>query len=200
MENRGVLFTDTKDRLVFLFFGDTEASVRANAEAVLQAAAALARERTGGGVTVRTGGMVRTLEAVAASYAGTVEGLERERPPLEGEQLERQWKSAVNRTLDYIAAHYNEAVSLKQIAHLSGINPSYLGQIFRRGTGESFTGYVNRYRVQRARELLATTTLKVYEVSERVGFTDYHYFLKIFKKVTGIVPTDTRCDNFYHKN
>ena len=47
---------------------------------------------------------------------------------------------------------------------------------------------------------LAQTNLKVYEVSERVGFTDYHYFLKIFKKITGFVPTDTRCDNFYHKN
>ena len=55
-------------------------------------------------------------------------------------------------------------------------------------------------RIEKAKELLAQTTLKVYEISEKVGFTDYHYFLKIFKKITGFVPTDTRCDNFYHKN
>ena len=47
-------------------------------------------------------------------------------------------------------------------------------------------------RVREAQRLLANPTLKVYEVAEQVGFTDYHYFLKIFKKVTGATPTGQR--------
>ena len=63
---------------------------------------------------------------------------------------------------------------------------------FRKETGSAFTDYVNALRIQEARRLLADPTLKVYEIAERVGFTDYHYFLKIFKKVTGKSPTDVR--------
>ena len=59
-------------------------------------------------------------------------------------------------------------------------------------TGSAFTDYVNALRIQEAGRLLADPTLKVYEVAERVGFTDYHYFLKIFRKVTGRSPTDLR--------
>ena len=71
-------------------------------------------------------------------------------------------------------------------------NTSYLGQLFRKETGSAFTDYVNALRIREAQRLLANPALKVYEIAEQVGFTDYHYFLKIFKKVTGTTPRDLR--------
>ncbi|MEA4929762.1 MAG: response regulator transcription factor [Candidatus Limiplasma sp.] len=194
-----ITFVDNKNHLVFIFFGSREEDVAASAKAALERVIKQTQESVGVTVAVRSGVMVHALTEVARSYAAAAEGFEHEKEPLEGDPLDGRWKCVVNRTVAYIAAHYHEALSLKQIACECGINTSYLGQVFRKSTGDSFTNYVNGYRIQKARELLASTTLKVYEVSERVGFTDYHYFLKIFKKVTGNVPTDTRSDNFYHK-
>ena len=100
--------------------------------------------------------------------------------------------SVVGMAVAYITEHYREGVTLKQVAADCHINTSYLGQVFRKETGSAFTDYVNALRIQEAQRLLSNPTLKVYEVAEQVGFTDYHYFLKIFKKVTGITPTDLR--------
>ena len=100
--------------------------------------------------------------------------------------------SLVGMAVAYIAEHFREGVTLKQVAADCHINTSYLGQIFKKETGSGFTDYVNAMRVKEAQRLLANPTLKVYEVAEQVGFTDYHYFLKIFKKVTGGTPKDSR--------
>ena len=100
--------------------------------------------------------------------------------------------SVVGLAVDYITEHFREGVTLRQVAADCHVNTSYLGQIFRKETGSAFTDYVNALRIQEARKLLNNPTMKVYEIAEKVGFTDYHYFLKIFKKVTGKSPTDTR--------
>ena len=100
--------------------------------------------------------------------------------------------SIVGMAVDYITEHFREGVTLRQVAADCHVNTSYLGQIFRKETGSAFTDYVNTLRIQEAGRLLADPTLKVYEIAQQVGFTDYHYFLKIFKKVTGRSPTDLR--------
>jgi two-component system response regulator YesN len=100
--------------------------------------------------------------------------------------------SIVGLAVDYIMEHYREGVTLRQVAADCHVNTSYLGQIFRKETGSAFTDYVNTLRIQEASRLLGDPTLKVYEIAEQVGFTDYHYFLKIFRKVTGKSPTDFR--------
>jgi len=100
--------------------------------------------------------------------------------------------TVVGLAVDYITKHFREGVTLRQVAGECHVNTSYLGQIFRKETGSAFTDYVNALRIQEAQKLLTNPTLKVYEIAEQVGFTDYHYFLKIFKKVTGKSPTDLR--------
>ena len=100
--------------------------------------------------------------------------------------------SLVGLAVDYVTEHYREGVTLRQAAANCHVNTSYLGQLFRKETGSAFTDYVNALRIREAQRLLADPTRKVYEVAEQVGFTDYHYFLKIFKKVTGRSPTDLR--------
>lgn len=97
--------------------------------------------------------------------------------------------ATVGFALAYILEHYTEGINLKQVATQCNINPSYLGQLFKKETGRSFTDYVNELRINKAQDLLANASYKVYEIAAQVGFTDYHYFLKIFKKLTGVTPT-----------
>lgn len=110
----------------------------------------------------------------------------------EAGNLQKTGSNVVRSVVSYIENHYAERLTLKQIAGAFYINTSYLGQIFKRETGESFTDYVNKYRIRKATELLSDPSYKIYEVAEKVGFTDYHYFLKIFKKITGVNPTEIK--------
>ncbi len=189
----GITFADAKNRTVLLLFGAPDDDLCATAEQILSSVVQQILTLYNLRVHYGLGIMVDRVESIWESYTVAANSFDRENAAAEAEQLESRWNSTVDRTLAYIAAHHQEAISLKQVACVCGINTSYLGQVFRKSTGESFTNYVNRFRIEKAKALLAQSNLKVYEVAQKVGFTDYHYFLKIFKKITGFVPTETRC-------
>jgi two-component system response regulator YesN len=64
--------------------------------------------------------------------------------------------------------------------------------VFSQEMGETFRDYLIRIRIERAKELLRTTTLKCYEVAYQSGYNDAHYFSHIFKKATGLSPQSYR--------
>lgn len=188
----GVAFPDARSFVVLLLSGDCGESLGAAADEALAAIALRVGERLGMQILAGRGCAVRSPEDIWRSYASAAESIGRFLESRETEIPDSRGNTVVSRALMYIADHYHEAISLKQLAGLFDVNTSYLGQIFRKATGESFTNYVNRTRVEKAKDLLQCTGLKVYEVAKEVGFTDYHYFLIIFKKITGTNPTDTR--------
>lgn len=107
------------------------------------------------------------------------------------ELLDRELKSpVVNQVLNYIAKSYSEDLSLKKLGFMFNIHPVYLGQLFHKTTGESFAEYMNRYRIDKAKEQLRTTNLKVQEIARNVGYWEMGYFYKQFKKYVGISPTE----------
>jgi two-component system response regulator YesN len=191
-DGAGIAFIDAKNRVVLLFSGSREEELFAASAGLLENAAKQVPENYTKPLVTGIGIIVSSIEDIWKSYASSTGRFDRNKDAVEGEQLEGKGNSAVDRTLAYIAAHYHEALSLKQAANICDINTSYLGQIFKKATGESFTNYVNRYRIEKAKNLLSHSGLKVYEVAEKVGFTDYHYFLKIYKKIQGTLPTETR--------
>jgi len=188
----GIAFTDAKNRVILILSGGREDELLAAAVRLLENVASKGMEQFNKPIVTSVGIIVGMIEDIWKSYASATEHFHRDKIAAEGEQMEGKWNKAVDRTLAYVAAHYHEALSLKQVANICGINTSYLGQIFKKATGESFTNYVNRYRIEKAKEFLSHSSLKVYEVAEKAGFTDYHYFLKIYKKIMGIIPTETR--------
>ena len=79
---------------------------------------------------------------------------------------------------------------MPSIAAALGLSESHLGHLFKRETGYTLTGYLTHYRVHAAMSLLRDCRAKVYEVAEQVGYQDIAYFSSIFKKSTGISPSE----------
>ena len=100
---------------------------------------------------------------------------------------ERQARLAI----DYIQKNYMDPdLSLNSICSYLNISTSYFSTIFKEMTGETFIESLTRIRMEKAKELLENTTLKNYEIAEKVGFSDPHYFGISFKKMTGKTPTE----------
>ncbi|MDO4275785.1 MAG: response regulator [Eubacteriales bacterium] len=96
-------------------------------------------------------------------------------------------KNLVHKVKDYITNHYfEEDISLNSLAQIYYVNSSYLSRVFKEKTGTTFTGYLFEIRMKEAENLVMTTDLKAYEIAERVGISDSHYFSSCFKKHTGM--------------
>lgn len=96
----------------------------------------------------------------------------------------------VEKALSFILENYSMKLSLKTIASNIHVNPSHLSRMFKKETGEVITAYINKTRIDKAKELLAFTDMLTYEIAEAVGFKDSAYFSLVFKKVTGVSPKD----------
>lgn len=99
---------------------------------------------------------------------------------------------AVNQMLDYILGHYMEDISIQTLADLCSINPNYAGQLFKQKMNQTFNSYLANLRIQQAIHLLTNTDMPVALVASSVGYQDYFYFAKVFKKITGSTPSSYR--------
>lgn len=90
----------------------------------------------------------------------------------------------------YISANVKKKLSLNEVAAAFGLSPNYLSSLFRKNSEMGFTEYVNYMKIQRAKELMDSRNLKVYEVSLELGFESAFYFSKVFKKVEGYSPSE----------
>lgn len=98
----------------------------------------------------------------------------------------------MDRLLEYIQDHYADPITLTGVARQFHFNASYLSSYFASYNGEGFSEYLNKIRLEKAMELLLTTELTISEISASVGYSDQSYFTKVFKKQTGISPSQFR--------
>jgi two-component system response regulator YesN len=92
----------------------------------------------------------------------------------------------------YIDNHFQSRLYLKDLSAQFFINQVYCCQFFKKNLGKTFSEYVTELRVKKACELLKHTELSIEEVATKVGYVDYYYFNKVFKKQCGITPTKFR--------
>lgn len=90
----------------------------------------------------------------------------------------------------YIRQHIDKRLSLNDVASVFNFSPNYLSQLFAHSGSGGFVEFVTAARIAQAKHLMATTDLKVYEISSRVGFESAFYFSKVFKKLEGISPRE----------
>ncbi|GIP23314.1 response regulator [Paenibacillus sp. J22TS3] len=93
---------------------------------------------------------------------------------------------------EYVNQNYAGEISLSELADKFHLNYSYLSTYFKQRTNENLTSYINRVRIDKAKELLRNPDLSVSHISQLTGFSDHNYFSKVFKKVTGMTPVEHR--------
>ena len=101
-------------------------------------------------------------------------------------------ENVMDEILYFIRQNYRENLKLETIAPLFGYNSSYLGKVFNRKVGMNFNAYLDEVRIEAAKKLLASEDMKVYEVSDLVGYSNTDYFHKKFRKYVGMTPAEYR--------
>ncbi|WP_027628432.1 response regulator [Ruminiclostridium cellobioparum] len=101
-------------------------------------------------------------------------------------------KLILRKAIDYIQEHYSEQVTLNEVAENIYVSTFYISRMFKKELGKSFVDYLNDVRIEKSKELLKDVKYKTYEVAEIVGISDPHYFSRIFKKYSGMTPSEYR--------
>lgn len=94
--------------------------------------------------------------------------------------------------LNHMFNRLYEPISLQDLAELTGLNASYLSQLFKKETGMTVSECIAKERIEEAKRLLALTDLPLLEISARLHFNDQSYFTKVFKKFAGVTPKHFR--------
>lgn len=92
----------------------------------------------------------------------------------------------------YIETDFTKDLSLQTVARLFNLHPNYVSQLFQKKLQTTFTKLLTSVRLEQACKLLRVTNLSINEIAEQIGYSDYFYFAKVFKKKFGVTPTQYR--------
>ncbi len=98
----------------------------------------------------------------------------------------------IKKSINYIAKNFDKNITLNEVAKEVHLNPSYFSSIFKQSTGSSFTEYLNMVRIEESKRLLANTDISIIDIAVATGFESQSYFSKVFKKYTGLTPSQYR--------
>jgi YesN/AraC family two-component response regulator len=101
----------------------------------------------------------------------------------------------VNNARQYLESNYNSNISLEKMCEVLAVSKNYFCYLFKRETNHNIWDYLTNIRIEKAKELLKSSDMKIYEISDSVGFDDANYFTKLFKKITQVTPQQYRGKN-----
>lgn len=133
--------------------------------------------------------LLQTLELVVKRLrAGEISEPGREDKEEDAETLYFSETRLTEEMLQYMQEHYHD-LTQQQLAERFHLSQSSVSQMIKRRTGKNYTGHLLDIRIRKAQELLRTTNDSIESIAEQVGYNDYFYFVKVFKKATGISPS-----------
>jgi len=100
------------------------------------------------------------------------------------------YNDAVRKVILYVRNHYSEAISFQSVAEEMGMNRSHLSRLIKKELGTTFNEYLNNFRIDKAKELMASNSYKLYEVAGRCGYSSFEHFSRTFKKLAGTSPKE----------
>lgn len=92
--------------------------------------------------------------------------------------------------LEYVRDNYHKKISIQDLVELLDMSSTYLNQKFKEETTYTFNEFVNRYRIQKSIDYMKKGEGKIYNIATDVGFSDYRYFISVFKKYANCLPSD----------
>ncbi len=105
-------------------------------------------------------------------------------------QRKKSAEVSVSRAIDFIEKNYRKDISLEDVSNEVFLNAVYFSRLFKQQTGENFTDYLTRVRMEKAKQLVRQGKYKTYEISDMVGYSSSKYFSRVFKLYTGHAPKD----------
>lgn len=111
---------------------------------------------------------------------------------LKKQQEQTAYSENVLQVIQMIQERFQEELTLKDVANQLYLNAMYLGQLFKKETKKSFSQYLNHFRVDKAKQLLASSEYNINEVAQMIGYNNTTYFSKKFKKIVGMTPKEYR--------
>lgn len=101
-------------------------------------------------------------------------------------------KNKILMAVRYIEKHYNEDISVNQLAEQYGMSSNYFSTLFKKELNQSTVNYITNLRISKAKEYLINTDKSVVEIANIVGYEDSNYFFRVFKKKEGVSPQKYR--------
>ncbi|MGN6711611.1 response regulator transcription factor [Anaerocolumna jejuensis] len=101
-------------------------------------------------------------------------------------------QSIIEKVKKFIHLNYEQDITRTEVAADVYLTPEYLAILFKRETGINIKDYINQYRLEKAKLLLAQSDNKISDIAFEVGFNSFSYFTTLFKKMTGLSPNDYR--------
>jgi two-component system response regulator YesN len=98
--------------------------------------------------------------------------------------------SIINKACEYVLEHIMENITLSSISDFLSISKNYFCALFKQETGQNFLDYLTKAKMDKAKILLKSTNMKIYEISSMLGYGDTAYFTKLFKKYVGYTPAE----------
>lgn len=98
----------------------------------------------------------------------------------------------LSHAIEYIRQNYASKITVKQIAQSCHCCESYINHTFRKRTGVNINVYINKTRIEHAKNYLLTTAMSISEIAMTTGFSDPNYFSRVFMELLGITPTEFR--------
>ncbi|MDR1062142.1 MAG: helix-turn-helix domain-containing protein [Clostridiales bacterium] len=105
---------------------------------------------------------------------------------------QRTDNAQMNKLIAYIDAHYTDEIILRDLARMFYLNANYCCSLFKKHLGATFSEYVNSLRIEKSKSMLLETDGKISDIAQAVGYNDYFYFNRVFKKLTGATPSKFR--------
>lgn len=100
--------------------------------------------------------------------------------------------SKVRVAVHYIKQHFNECLSINELAERFEMSPNYFSTVFKKEMKQSTVNFINEYRIKKAMEYLKNSDQSAVEIAKRVGYDDSQYFFRVFKKIAGVPPLQYR--------
>lgn len=100
--------------------------------------------------------------------------------------------SVIKNAIDYINENFTKTIRLDHLASLCDISPSYFSKLFKKIMNVNLSAYVNGLRINKAKMLLSKSDKPIIDIAYESGFEDCGYFIKNFKKLTGVTPSEYR--------